>query len=624
MTGRRPLPPRPHLFAGASVLVAIIVILIAAPPVQAHSFLVSTTPAQGERLSQAPEWLLLEFSEEVDLASTELRLLSSDAAQIAELKPEAVGSGLGIRASLKPLENGVYVVSWQAQSAIDGHGSLGEYAFSVGPVSTSGVLSRSRQSEPVDAASVISSWLFEFGLAAALGGLTLTAIGITQFASTSAAVRAGLLLSLFGVGAAALSDGSRPAMLLVVAQLLLVPIVLTGAERSWKLATGSAVAAAGIWATRSHGAASGPVGWATDYVHLVAGAAWAGSLGLLLVIGWQNRRKGLDWLPLVQRYAQLAVWFVLALGVTGTVAALDLVPGWEQLRSTSYGRILLVKVALFAAALVAALAARRRVLRRSSPIAVRRIMAAESACIAVAIALAGLLGASTPPPRVATADQLLGPVPLGAQVTRDAGLAGQLNVEVSSNADRLDIRVFGPSGSLPGTEIQAVITDPNGRLLKLEPRPCGSGCFTQAVNLKPGATRVAVTARAPGWTGGEITATLHWPPGGRRPDLLQDAVAKMRSIPTLTLTETVDSGPGSTVRPNTFTLSGDQFIDAEPYAGANLEEVWLLPGEPVRLQIYLPGSQIFGLLELDQQGRISRSRLITPGHLITREFAYPD
>ena len=86
----------------------------------------------------------------------------------------------------------------------------------------------------------------------------------------------------------------------------------------------------------------------------------------------------------------------------------------------------------------------------------------------------------------------------------------------------------------------------------------------------------------------------------------------------------VEVPPGSTVTPGTFTVSGDLLMDAEPYAGANVKEVIVGPGDDSHLSLYLPGSQIFVSLELDEQGRLSAARLVTPGHLITRTFVYPN
>ena len=68
-----------------------------------------------------------------------------------------------------------------------------------------------------------------------------------------------------------------------------------------------------------------------------------------------------------------------------------------------------------------------------------------------------------------------------------------------------------------------------------------------------------------------------WSPGEKVPERIAALVATMRAIPELAMTETVDSGPGSTVTPGTFTVSGDLLMDAEPYAGANVEEVIARP-----------------------------------------------
>jgi len=119
-----------------------------------------------------------------------------------------------------------------------------------------------------------------------------------------------------------------------------------------------------------------------------------------------------------------------------------------------------------------------------------------------------------------------------------------------------------------------------------------------------------------------VSAEVLRPPGQLAPDVLADVVARMRAVPILRVTETVSSGPGSFSPPGTITLSGDAFIATEPYAAGNVEEVWLLPGQPERLAFYLAGSQIFGELELDADRRIRSSRLVTSGHEILHEFSY--
>jgi len=139
--------------------------------------------------------------------------------------------------------------------------------------------------------------------------------------------------------------------------------------------------------------------------------------------------------------------------------------------------------------------------------------------------------------------------------------------------------------------------------------------------LSAGTSTVRVSASAPEWTGGSYEARLSWPPGPLAPDRLGEVVQRMRQVPELTLVETTTSGPGSQVTPMRITLTGERFIASEPYAGANVDEV-RVTGENT-LTLYLPGDQIFATLELDDAGRLSTARLITPSHEILREFSYP-
>lgn len=148
--------------------------------------------------------------------------------------------------------------------------------------------------------------------------------------------------------------------------------------------------------------------------------------------------------------------------------------------------------------------------------------------------------------------------------------------------------------------------------------------MTQSIGLEHGETTVAVTATgASDFTGGSFTGTLKWPSGTRAPERLDEMIAVMRAVPDLTVTETVDSGPGSIVSPANLTTTGPDLIASEPYAAGNLEQVWVQHDDPDHLILYVPGSQIFGDLTLDPTGRIAAARFVTPGHLITRTFSYP-
>ncbi len=89
---------------------------------------------------------------------------------------------------------------------------------------------------------------------------------------------------------------------------------------------------------------------AVDAIHLIVSALWAGALPLLCwalrsgsrgaaSAGWSGNVVG--------RFSRLAVWSVGALVATGLYQSWLQLGTWEALLETDYGRVLLVKLALF-------------------------------------------------------------------------------------------------------------------------------------------------------------------------------------------------------------------------------------------------------------------------------------
>ncbi len=607
-----------------AVVVVAVAIISAGHPAAAHSFLVSTTPGQGERLRSFPSAVVLEFSERPDPTTGVLELQRSNGDVVDLAGVQVAPAGVGMSAAVPgALEDGIYVVSWQAFSAIDGHGSFGEFSFAVGNV-------EGAVPAPVESSSsrwwdTLASWLFFSGLALAAGPL-LTGL-IDRGRHPRPVVRAGLLAALIGAGIAWLdiiragSNGVGPAALAV--GLVALAMSADAATGRPLLPLVVLVGAAASWSARSHAASiEGVLGWALDVVHLAAGAAWAGALGVVVARGWAARRDGDRWLPVVARYAPVALPLVVALAIAGTISALLLIPTWRDLWETRYGQLLVVKLILFAGAGGFAIVSRRALRRRAATL-LKRTTRAEAGLLAVALAVAGLVANATPPAPAVAAEALLGPPPLAGPIARTAGLAGQLNVELATDGERLDVRVFSPSGPVPGTEIEMSLRQPDGAVVDVLPRPCGPGCFAQQLDLLEGNTTAVLDAEAPGWTGGRFEGTLFWPPGDAASQRLREVIATTRSIDRLTVAETVDSGPGSVVTENIFEMSGDTLIDAEPYAAGNVDDVQRLPGASDRLSLYVPGSQIYAELTLDEHGRMVDSRLVSPGHEIRRRFRYP-
>jgi copper transport protein len=94
--------------------------------------------------------------------------------------------------------------------------------------------------------------------------------------------------------------------------------------------------------------------WATtaDFIHLTSAAVWIGmvvQMGLTLVWARREVPDGVrtNFLAAhLQRFSVLAAVSVIALLATGTFSALTEIPEWGSLIDTSYGRALLIKLAL--------------------------------------------------------------------------------------------------------------------------------------------------------------------------------------------------------------------------------------------------------------------------------------
>lgn len=168
-----------------------------------------------------------------------------------------------------------------------------------------------------------------------------------------------------------------------------------------------------------HGAAGeGAPGWAhlvADLLHLLASGAWVGALlGLVLMVTRPAARVDAAHLTLTHRalhgFGLVGTIVVGAIVVTGLVNSWMLIgPGnVPELGATLYGRLLVAKLALFAAMLGLASLNRFRLtpaFERSIAAAdhagalgaLRASLAVEAACAVVILALVGWLGTLEPP-----------------------------------------------------------------------------------------------------------------------------------------------------------------------------------------------------------------------------------
>lgn len=155
-----------------------------------------------------------------------------------------------------------------------------------------------------------------------------------------------------------------------VAALLLLPIIATAMARHgtavwlWAATAGAGLALASL-AWTGHGAAGeGAAGWAellADIVHLLAAGLWLGALAALCALLFHQRpHQGDDryrlTLNALDRFSRLGVIVVILMIGSGLVNALLLVGASRAsaIADTVYGQVLIAKLALFGAMLVAA------------------------------------------------------------------------------------------------------------------------------------------------------------------------------------------------------------------------------------------------------------------------------
>jgi copper transport protein len=608
-----------------------------------------TDPAADTAVPTSPPVISLVFGEAVTVGPHAVAVLNSDAHPVPTEPASTARDGTVVTARLTGvLAPGTYLVRWQVTGS-DGDLVDQEFRFAVGTaISGAGTTSGA---QPVSWGDAVLRWLLFTGLAVALGGVIGERFTTTARAEKPALLPLrswtlpGALLGLAGVvGLAVLlvTDTAamsvlwqgRPGQFLLAEALGLVVAsglaALRGAVRVWAVLPLAVVAVAeGL---RSHANVAAP-GWGAVLigVHLAAASVWVGALLHVVraALAWRGELPAVRWV--LFGYLRLAAWmFVIVIG-TGTITALVLVPPSAVLTST-YGQVLLIKLALVALAAGLALTARRTLghsLGHHDRLdRVRALTRVESSVLIAVLALSAVL-VSTPP---ASSRQSTPPPPHGLVVPLGT-MAGQVGVSVSASEGQLVVRLSTPRRGdyyapqpPPDYTLSGQISTNRSSATALEFRGCGPGCFVSAVGWRDGDNVLTLRVNASRWRGGTVSLLIPWPAQSGA-DELTHAVAALRTADHITVYETVTSdtttGPGALQR---LDLDGSFFVSQEPYASGTAPITVRISqdGQPVRLALGYPAAAITVALTLDNNGRISTETLTDPTHLIHRRFTYPD
>ena len=446
-------------YAGLLVLAAAAALVLPAAA-WGHAALVRTAPSASGTVNAPPEQITLVYSEPIATSFAIVSVTDAAGRQVTSGEPRsAPGAPQTLVTPLRRVAEGWYLVFWRVISA-DGHPVRGAFTFAVGP--NPGPPPQFRVPSLSETATttrlLVARWTVFLSLLATLGLIVLRtviarpviravrgcslrpltiAFGIAmvvalvatplyvllataQFTlrsawdlgSTIPAARSSgfgrdfldleLVLALFAVAAVAALVVDRPEReRRSVAELLALPAALvTGAS------TLLLPALAGHAGQKSPRGLSLPL----DAAHLGAAAIWLGGLiGIVvfwLSVGRQGRAAALA--IVVPRFSVVAFASVLLLIGTGIGQSLLELPTLETLWQTSYGKALIVKLVLLAAALLLAGVNLARTKPRlqagnaEAPLLLRRLVQGEIVFVAAALFAAGVL-ASLPPPSSALA-----------------------------------------------------------------------------------------------------------------------------------------------------------------------------------------------------------------------------
>ncbi|WP_322796409.1 FixH family protein [Tepidiforma sp.] len=418
----------------ALVALALVLALLPGGQAEAHAALRASEPAANAYLQRPPREVILDFSEPIDARGSTVRLLDARGAVVATGEP--VVTGARMRATLPELAPGIYNVLWSNVSLVDGHAISGSYPFTVlnpdgsVPAGENLVQAAGSSADRLGREDGIAvRWLSLLGLMMVAGAAVILLLwperppGVTPllqrlaFAGIGAAAAATLLnaallrdtYSTLSLGALLFDTRTGLAVVGRAGALVFAAAAAGLAVRHPRAAAwGLAAAVLGfLWSytATSHAAAVPGSGWARiiDVLHAGAAVGWMGAVAGAAVAARLARRTA-PWRPLLRRFARLASALVFVLLATGLLGALVHIDSPGKLTETTYGRVVLAKLALMVPLLAVALYNARRgkerlaAARRGEPRRFR-ISAAAELGVGLAVMLAAAVLSQTPTSR---------------------------------------------------------------------------------------------------------------------------------------------------------------------------------------------------------------------------------
>ena len=370
----------------------------------AHAQLVSSQPPAGAVLPSQPRSVVLSFGEPVEVEDNSVEVFDDRFARVDTGPASAAGADHDrIRVDLPAgLGRGTYTVSWHVSSA-DTHPASGTFRFSIGaPSVVRGTVPGVGRNDDAGRLLGLLRWTGYLGLV--LGpGLLVVALALWPAGLAVRRIRRLSVLGLVLLGVATLGGmvlqgvwaSGRPisalwsapetldshserfdqvyalrSYLVIAFGAVLVTALNTAPRaaarrRGWLLGAGlvSTLALCLTWPLVGHSSAGSfvPAAVLVNLVHTLAMTGWLG--GLVLVLAGLGTQEQAEVVAVLPRFSRLAFTAVITLVVTGSYLAWREVGSLGALTGTTFGTVLMVKLAAVVALLALGNLARRWVQR---------------------------------------------------------------------------------------------------------------------------------------------------------------------------------------------------------------------------------------------------------------------
>lgn len=385
------------------LVLSVLASVAAATSASAHATLESSLPSDGQVAASAPTAVVLRFDEQVEGALGAARVFASDGSRVdagPTLHPG--GDDTQMQVALKSgLARGTYLVDWRVVSA-DSHPVSGSFTFSIGaPGAVAAVSTNGSASGSLPVLLGIARFANFLGVVLLVGTLAFLLVCWPTgwaYRRTRRLVQIGIAVAVSGTAIGLVLQGAydagRPAaaglnpvvlqalistrlgQAYVVRLILLILLGLTlrfgaaeitgGPKRLVRIllalesvAVLATIAGAGHAATGQYALMLVPV----DLLHLLAVSTWLGGLVVLTTVLLRRDPAAAMLDGAVRRFSAVAATCVGVIVVTGVVLAIPEIGDVKALPSTTYGNLLITKVALLASMLLVAAGSRAAVRR---------------------------------------------------------------------------------------------------------------------------------------------------------------------------------------------------------------------------------------------------------------------